>query len=267
MNKDIGNYFYDVEFETLVYNDVYWVPVHSLGKTKYTSDEMIEICKLPLEEKRNKIDNLYEAIQLFQISEFKGTLDNKDYWINGIHWQTHKTPKEAVFFNEGCCATDTNWLAYFIGDKYDKVGSFCYGNIDGNGHITTYIKQNEFYYFIDMMMCRKDSQKYFCKETGLLEDIRNTEWAGFLFKSKNPVDFCQFYVQCLKSKHRDIPYCFYMRDTNCVTATASSINDKEITFYVPTCDNPQLIYKDNITTHRFFEVELPTQLRMKQLYF
>ena len=62
MNKDIGNYFYDVEFETLVYNDVYWVPVHSLGKTKYTSDEMIEICKLPLEEKRNKIDNLYRRI-------------------------------------------------------------------------------------------------------------------------------------------------------------------------------------------------------------
>lgn len=64
-----------------------------------------------------------------------------------MHWQTHKGPEEAVLSNEGCCATDTNWLAYFIGDKYEKVGSFCYGNTDGNGHITTYIKQSEYYYF------------------------------------------------------------------------------------------------------------------------
>lgn len=50
---------------------------------------------------------MYEAVQLFQISEFRGTLDNKNYMIDGIHWQTHKSPKEAVLSGEGCCATDT----------------------------------------------------------------------------------------------------------------------------------------------------------------
>lgn len=263
MSKDIGNYFYDIEFETLVYKDVYWVPAHSLGKTRYTSAEMSEICKLPLAEKRNKINNLYEAIQLFQISGFKGVLDNKDFWINEVHWQTHKTPEEAALSNEGCCATDTNWLSYFIGEKYDQVGSFCYGNNDGNGHISTYIKKDEFYYFIDMMMCRKDSQKYFCKETGNLDDLLGTEWAGFLFKSQNPVSFCQFYIECLKRKHRDVPYCFYMRNTDCVTATASSIKGKEITFYVPACDKPVLLYKDTIEGHQFSVVELPPQLQEK----
>ena len=218
---------------------------------------MFEISKLSLENKRKKIGNLYEAIQLFQISEFRGCLDNKNFWLNGVHWQTHKTPEEAVLSNEGCCATDTNWLAYFIGDKYEKVGCFCYGNTDENGHITTYIKQGKHYYFIDMMMCRKDSQKFFCQESGSLDDLMHTEWAGFLFKSKIPTDFCQFYIECLKSKNRDVPYCFYMRDT--CSATASYKNDSKVAFYVPTCDKPHLIYKDTIENHQFLEVELPLQ--------
>lgn len=258
-NKNIGNYFYNIDFETQVHKGVYWVPINFLGKTSYTSAEMLEISKLSLENKKRKITNLYEAIQLFQISEFRGTLDNKNFMINGVHWQTHKEPEEAVLSNEGCCATDTNWLAYFIGDKYEKVGSFCYGNTDGNGHITTYIKQGEEYYFIDMMMCRRDSQKYFCKESGRLDDLMNTEWAGFLFKSKLLSDFCQFYIERLKSKNRDVPYCFYMRD-NC-SATAYYKNDSKIVFYVPTCDKPHLIYKDTIDNHQFLEVELPMQLK------
>lgn len=263
MDKDVGNYFYQIAFETQVYNGVYWVPVNSLGKTGYTSADILEICKMPLENKKSKISNLYEAIQLFQISGFKGVLDNKDFYINGVHWQTHKGPEEAVLSNEGCCATDTNWLAYFIGDKYEKVGSFCYGNTDGNGHITTYIKQSEYYYFIDMMMCRKDSQEYFCQESGRLDDLKNVEWAGFLFKSKNPVDFCRFCMEQFRFKQRDVPYCFYMRDARYVTATAALKNGNEIAFYVPTCDKPHLVYKDAIEYHRFLKVALPVQLQTK----
>ena len=102
MNKNIGNYFYNVEFEIQVYKGVYWVPINILGKTNYTSAEILEISKLSLEDKKRKISNLYEAIQLFQISDFTGSLDNKDFMINGVHWQTHKTPEEAVLSNEGC---------------------------------------------------------------------------------------------------------------------------------------------------------------------
>ena len=108
-----------------------------------------------------------------------------------------------------------------------------------------------------MMMCRKDSQKFFCQESGSLDDLMHTEWAGFLFKSKIPTDFCQFYIECLKSKNRDVPYCFYMRDT--CSATASYKNDSKVAFYVPTCDKPHLIYKDTIENHQFLEVELPLQ--------
>lgn len=264
MEKDIGNYFYDIAFETEIFDGVYWVPINVLGKTRYSFEEMLQICKLSPENKKNKINNLYEAIQLYQISEFRGVIDNKDFWINGVHWQTHKTAEEAVFSNEGCCATDTNWLAYFICDKYDKVGSFCYGNTDGNGHITTYIKQDGDYYFIDMMMCRKDSQNYFCKESGCIDHLMNTEWAGFLYKTKNPHAFCQFTIERFRAKNRDVPYCFYMRDSCFVSATGEEKTENEITLYVPACDRPSMIYKDSMANHRFAVVELPEALQQKK---
>lgn len=126
MSRDIGQYSNTIKFETEVYNGVYWVPINTLGASRYSNEEMSEISKMNMEKKKECISNLYEAVQLFQISEFQGVMDNKDYWIDNIHWQTHKSPEEAVLSNEGCCATDTNWLAYFINDKYDSVGSFCY---------------------------------------------------------------------------------------------------------------------------------------------
>lgn len=138
MNKNIGNYSNCVQFETEVYHGVYWVPINTLGVSRYTNGEMTEISRMPLEKKKERIGNLYEAVQLFQVSGFRGILDNKDYQMDNIHWQIHKKPEESVLSNEGCCATDTNWLAYFIKDRYISVGSFCYANKDGNGHITTY---------------------------------------------------------------------------------------------------------------------------------
>ena len=37
---------------------------------------MRAISKLPIEERKEKIHNLFEAVQLFQISDFKGVFDN-----------------------------------------------------------------------------------------------------------------------------------------------------------------------------------------------
>lgn len=261
MDKNIGNYFYDLQFRNEVYDSVYWVPINTLGKTRYTNDEMLAVSKLPLPEKRKSIGNLYEAIQLFQVSEFGGVLDNKDFWIDGVHWQRHKSPEEAVLSNEGCCATDTNWLSYFLKDRYDFTGSLCFGNADGNGHITSYIRQNNTYYFIDMMMCRKDSQAYFCKENATLSEWQETAWEGFLYECKEPIKMCRFYIDRFKAKGRDVPFCFYMRETDCVMATGEHKDDDGITtFFVPKCDNPRLLYIDESTGHKFEVCDLPESL-------
>ncbi|MDE7281328.1 MAG: hypothetical protein K2N36_06280 [Ruminiclostridium sp.] len=262
MSKDTGNYSNSVRFETEVYKGVYWLPINSLGASEYTNKEMTVISQMPLTDKKQHIHNLYEAVQLFQVSEFRGTFDNKDYWIDNIHWQTHKNPEEAVLSNEGCCATDTNWLSYFIKDRYDSVGSFCYANKDGNGHITTYIKNSGKYYFIDMMMCRRDSQDFLCKENGVLSELFNSEWAGFLYKCKNPVDFCLFNIERFKAKNRKVPFCFYLRESSFVTATGEHTDENGVTFYIPKKDKPVIIYANDDENCVLSFVDLPDCLNL-----
>ncbi|MBQ2916305.1 MAG: hypothetical protein IJE51_05890 [Clostridia bacterium] len=257
-DKDLFNHFDSVQFETEVYPGVYWVPLNTLGKTRYTNEQVKEFVSLSAQEKKEKINNLYEAVQLFQASEFRGVYDNVDHKINSnILWQTHKNQIEAVKSNEGCCATDTNWLAYFIQDKYDKISSFCYANEDGNGHITTCIQQNSEFYFLDMMMCRNDSQPYLSKETGILSDLLEKEWAGFLYKCKDPLDFCKFHISRCAEKNRSIPFGFYMRETNCVFATGAEITKNGITFLIPKNENPWVIYCNKDTSCKLLFTDVP----------
>lgn len=257
MSKDIGRYSNSVQFETEVYNGVYWIPVNTLGASRHTNEEMAEISKMPVKERKKCIGNLYEAVQLFQVSEFQGVFDNKDCWDGSIHWQIHKNPEEAVLSNEGCCATDTNWLAYFIHDKYDSTGSFCYACRDGNGHITTYIRHNHEYYFIDMMMCRKDSQDFLCRENGLKTDLMDSEWAGFLYRCKNPFDFCLFNIDRFKAKNRSIPFCFYLRQSSFATATGEHTDERGTVFYVPREDDPLILYLSEQGNCNISFVEFP----------
>lgn len=262
MNKDIGVYSNTIQFQTQVYPGVYWVPLNALGKSRYTNNDMHEIAQLPMEERREKIGNLYEAVQLFQTIGFRGVLDNTDHWFNNkILWQTHKSPEQAVLTNEGCCATDSNWLSYFIKNRYDFVGSFCYANRDGNGHITTYIKHKGEYYFLDMMMCRTDSQAFLCRETGLLADLLQSEWAGFLFQAKDPVDFCQFCISRWKAQNRDIPFAFYLREKDSVSATGLECDGSTRRFLIPAEDQPRILYCDEDKTEDIQIVELPEQLK------
>lgn len=258
MGYHIGNYDNDACFRYEVYPGVDQIPVNALGKTRYTNEEMAGISHLAIGEKRKLIGNLYEAVQLFQVSNFRGILDNKDYYIDHVHWQTHKSPEMSVLSNEGCCATDTNWLSYFLKDKYEFTGSFCFGHPDQNGHITTCILHCGRYYFIDMMMCRKDSQDFFDKEDTPPSQRQKKEWGGFLYSCKDPVQMCRFYKDRFQAMGRSTPFCFYMRESDRVTATGVSCDENGIvTFYAPKCDRPKLIDLDPATGHRFSVVPLP----------
>lgn len=161
MSKNIGNYRNDADFEIKVGEGVYWVPVCSLGKTRYTNAEMSAFLELTPEEKRERIGNLYEAVQLFQLSRFEGVFDNDDRFVDGWQCSKHTAPRDAVANNRGCCATDTNWLMWFLDGKYDHVGALSYGQRDGNGHVISHFAHEGKHYFIDMMMARVDSGDFF----------------------------------------------------------------------------------------------------------
>lgn len=241
---------------------MYWVPLNTLGGSRYTAAEMAKIAAMPPKEKRSRISSLYEAVQLFQVSDFRGVMDNVDHWTGeGVLWQTHKCPEEAVVSNEGCCATDTNWLAYFIDGRYDALSCFCYANEDGNGHITNCIQHYGDYYFLDMMMCRNDSQTFLCRETGVLAELLAGEWSRFLYKCKDSVDFCRFHISSCAAKNRPAPFCFYIRETARVYATGLKLTEGHATFLVPADENPRIIYQDENSAARLVIKEIPAQLK------
>ncbi len=245
LSKDIGVYSNSIEFQVEVAPGVYWVPLNTLGKSNYTKEEMKYVAQLSPDEKRSKIHNLYEAVQLFQVSNFQGTFDNVNHWIDeNTLWQIHKNPEDAVYSNNGCCATDTNWLAYFLSGKYQSICSFCSANEDGNGHITSCIQQDDWFYFIDMMMCRNDSQAYLCQEDGTVENLLNSEISGFLYKCKDPIDFCRFNIDNCKRKNRLAPFAFYIRDTEYVSATGLYTGCNRVRFLIPDNEKPTILYLD-----------------------
>ena len=72
MSSNIGNYRNDADFITEVFPNVYWVPICSLGKSRYSNDEMSEqIVKLTPQGKYEKIKNLYEEIQISHSGNLK----------------------------------------------------------------------------------------------------------------------------------------------------------------------------------------------------
>lgn len=262
MDKNAGNYLDNIEFETEIYPGVYWVPMNILGKTRYSNEEMKQVAALPMEERRKKIRNLYEAVQLYQCAEFKGVTDNVSCLVNRKElWELHKDRENSVRSNEGCCVSDTNWLFYFLEGKYDALGAFGYNQEDANGHVTTYIKQGDNYYFLDMMMCRKDSQEYFKAEDGNPESLVNSLWYGYVYRCINPYDYCLFTIEKFKEMDRIVPYCFHIRETVCVEATGARIKENGFTLLIPENEKPKILYLKEDSNCDVAIVPLPNKVK------
>lgn len=217
MNRDTVNLRDSANFEVEVSKNVFWVPANSLGHTQYTDEEIKSLLSLEPNKKKQKINNLYEAIQLFQASEFKGVIDNVRVLEEDTHvlWVYHKNGFDSVRTNEGCCAADSNWLSYILEDRYDEIGCFGFCQADGNGHITNYIKNGEWFYFLDMMMQRYDSVKDTAVETGNIVEYKNNFpfHTAYIHKAK-----CfDGYIKYFLCKNENAPVIFYKtKNSECV---------------------------------------------------
>ena len=134
---DTENLRYAADYEVEVADGVWWVPAVSLGESRYTNSDIAKMVNTRPGQKREKLATLYEALQLFQIGNFANGNDNQRIAERGVNWEHHKPGYHAVRTNEGCCATDSNWLNYILWQDYDEVGFLAYSQSDGGGHILT----------------------------------------------------------------------------------------------------------------------------------
>ncbi|MBE6759770.1 MAG: hypothetical protein E7554_06740 [Ruminococcaceae bacterium] len=204
--RDLFTLRYDAEYQVEAAPGVYWVPVRDLGSSDYTNAQICSMLGQSPEQKQEQIDTLYEAMQLYQIGNFFSSDDNIRIGENGMNWEHHKPGFDAVRTNNGCCATSANWLNYILRDDYDEVGFVATSQRDGNGHIFNYIRQDGWYYIIDMTHYRTDWIAT-AVESGDMDDYYNSDFiAGNIHKVRDIQD----YVNYVQAEYGDPPGLMFM---------------------------------------------------------
>jgi hypothetical protein len=239
---DTGNLRIGADYDIEVADDVFWVPVNRLGLSRYTKDDIINMLPLSPEEKQSKIGVLFEAIQLYQLSNFRSVFDNVKLMQNNLCWNYHKPGYHAVRTNEGCCASNSNWLSYLLNGKYEQMGFIHYSQRDSNGHIMNYIFHKGWYYFIDMMMYRIDSLPYAGIETGTQKGYKDNELiAGNFFKSRVPISYVKYCLQ----KHKDPPIIFTISLEKEIYTLGCDDISNSFDIIHPKQTNIVILYKEN----------------------
>ncbi len=187
---------HDARFEVEVHDGVWWVPANSLGGTRYTNQEMLEMRQLSPEEKREAICTLYEAIQLFQVSNFRFAVDLILIEESGMEWEHHKPGYHVVRTNQGCCASTSNWINYLLGDDYEEVG-FVFLNRKSAGHGFNYIKHEGYYYIVDLTRYILELGQRSAPESGDLEDYMPSD---ILLGNVHKAVALEDYVDCFRQE-------------------------------------------------------------------
>lgn len=220
---DTHNLRHNAEYEIEVAEDVWWVPAVSLGATQYTNMQIAQLVSDTPEDKQAFVRTLYEALQLFQISNFSSGDDNVHLKENNIIWEHHKPGYDAVRTNTGCCATDTNWLNYLLKGDYPEVGYLAWSQTDGSGHIINYILYDGYYYFIDLTHYRTDYTESCAVESGALSDYERSDFiTGNLHKTSS-VDA---YIHYILEQFNNPPALFFLYQAeNCMPVASVSTRD------------------------------------------
>lgn len=236
---------HNADFSKKIYDDIFWVPVNTLGHTVYTNHEIMEICKLDPEIKKTKIHNLYEAIQCFQIGNFQFAEDNKLISKDGVDLVFHKSGYFANYTNEGCCSSIANWLHYLISEKYSETGEIIIISENCAGHAINYIKHDNSIYIIDLTAYLLSNKKYVTYESGELLEYRHGNFlTGILIKTSSFESFAEFFSKYM-GKYRNVDFLFFHQNTECLFEGIEKVSDKIILYY-PDKDNINVIGKPKI---------------------
>lgn len=185
---------HDADFSVQVAPGIFWVPAAALGQSRYSNADVYAMLARSPEDKQEAVSTLYEALQLYQIGNFHSSDDNIRLFENGVNWEHHKPGYDAVRTNNGCCATDSNWLNYILRNDYEEIGYIATSQRDGSGHIYNYILHEGWYYFIDLTHYRTDWIAT-AQESGNLDQYYATDFVlGNIHKAASVDEFVS-YVQ------------------------------------------------------------------------
>ena len=229
--KDCGALRHDADFSMKVAEGVWWVPANTLGGSRYTNAQIQALLIDTPEQKQAKIGTLYEALQLYRIGGFYGSDDNAFLKENGILWEHHKPGYDAVRTNNGCCASCADWLSYILKDDYDEVGFISTMQAVGEGHVFNYIKQDGWYYFVDLTIWHADDSAN-ADESGKWTDYEHSNSVhGNIHRASSLEAFAQYLVDA-DITAPDFVYTYCTENTSAISSE-------------PTPEGKQCIFPDD----------------------
>lgn len=226
--KDLETLRHGASFDVPVADGVYWVPVNTLGASRYTNAQVYGQLSAAPEEKAAAASTLYEALQFYQVGGFYSSDDNIRITEGHINWEHHKPGYDAVRTNNGCCATSANWLHYMLQGDYEEVGYVATSQRDGSGHIYNYIYEDGWYYFIDLTHYRTDWVAT-AVESGRLDDYYRSDYIlGNLHRTRD----VQSFVNYVQSDFNDPPgLMFQYTADNCLAIDGVRSNSGVVITY------------------------------------
>ncbi len=250
----IENINYKINYEVKIAKDTFWVPIASIGKPKYTEKGIAQfVGKSPILIK-NSIFTLYDAIQLFQLSNFKEIDDNKIVEYNSLNWEFHKPGYYSVLTNQGCCASDTSWLLYVLENKYEQIGVVAFIRESGNGHSLNYIKHNGWFYFIDLLSHVEKYRRNSAPETGRLSDFAKSKYnTGIFIKAKRIEDFINYYKRFIRINKSEHLFYSFSNTKACIPVATNKVDcllecffpkQNELTIYDLDCEKIKCYFAD-----------------------
>lgn len=192
----IKNITFTPDFELKLANNVFWIPYNMNVNNALPINDLTKLITLTPEQKKEKINTIIDAVNLFILSNFDEYNDNIIIEENEIVWEYHKPGYISVLSNKGCCASCCTWANYLLADNFDEAGYINIIRSIKSGHVVNYFKnkKNDWYYILDLQPFVELYQGFICAQTGKRIDFIKSKFiTGILVKAKSIEDYVNFY--------------------------------------------------------------------------
>jgi hypothetical protein len=201
----------EASYTTTVFPSIEWVPYSSVGITKFSKDNIMEIIHSKEKESlKHYISCPYEIIQYLQHSDFAEVNDHSFSYSNGNKWEHHKSGLDALRANQGSCSSIAGIIPYFLEGHYENVGSLCILSSSGNGHALNYLQLNGYFYIMDLFVQMNSYARHIPIETGKKVDFVRTKYiTGGCLRTHSLHCFLLFFEKYNKKAYKQFLYYTY----------------------------------------------------------
>ena len=210
MNEyNIRGLVHDAKFKVKLANSLFWVPLNTLGYSKYKTSDFTTDDIVDIEYVRSIISNPYEAFQYLNAIKFKEIKDVYYKSEKGILWEHHIDGNTSITHRSGCCTSVAAALSVLLEGRFEKMGYIFFIRPDTSNHALNYIFINEKFYIFDSSACVYGDSETIAFENGNLASLKNRIITSICIEADSLESFVCFHRRIhLYNKHRFIYFEF-----------------------------------------------------------